>query len=64
MTGAGEPRTGSGEPLAALLATVLAEAMRDERVDAEGQRRAIAAFRSARRARLSSQPTRPHDDWR
>ncbi|MEV8320719.1 hypothetical protein AB0Q95_41875 [Streptomyces sp. NPDC059900] len=51
---------GFGKPVAVLLA----EAVRGGQVDAEAQRRVLAAFRSARRARRSSLPTRPGDDWR
>lgn len=52
------------EPVAAALARLLAQALRADRVDAEAQCRALAAFRSARTAPKSPPQTRPHDDWR
>ncbi|MGW0904036.1 hypothetical protein [Streptomyces sp. NPDC002853] len=45
------------------LARLLAEAIRADRVDAEAQRRALAAFRSARDETKLPPPTRPGDDW-
>ncbi|MGZ3101037.1 hypothetical protein [Streptomyces sp. H72] len=44
---------------------LLAAALRDERVGAEGERRAVAAFRAALDARPGRTPrTRRRDDWR
>lgn len=47
-------------------ARLLAEAIRAERVDVDAQRRAVAAFRSARASADPEElpPTRPDDDWR
>lgn len=44
---------------------LLAAALREERADAEGERRAVAAFRAAREAEPArAAPTRRRDDWR
>ncbi|MEV2255852.1 hypothetical protein AB0I94_35745 [Streptomyces sp. NPDC050147] len=51
--------------MAAALARLLAQAIRADQLDAEAQRRALAAFRSARStAPKPPPPTRPYDDWR
>ncbi|MDT0434290.1 hypothetical protein ABZ439_31235 [Streptomyces sp. NPDC005840] len=51
-----------GDPVA--LELLLADAMREEAVDTEGQRRAVAAFRAARDAGRHRARTRDRDDWR
>ncbi|MGW0910609.1 hypothetical protein ACWD1Z_02500 [Streptomyces sp. NPDC002784] len=46
------------------LEALLAAAMRPAAVDAEGERRAVAAFRAAREAGAHRSRTRRRDDWR
>ncbi|MER7570573.1 hypothetical protein [Streptomyces sp. NPDC126514] len=46
------------------LEALLAAAMRPAAVDAEGERRAVAAFRAAREAGVHRARTRRRDDWR
>ncbi|MHC3468216.1 hypothetical protein ACYF6T_05845 [Streptomyces sp. 7R007] len=48
----------------AALERLLAAAMRPDAVDAEGERRAVAAFRAARDAGAHRARTRRRDDWR
>ncbi|MGW5868020.1 hypothetical protein ACWFRJ_38410 [Streptomyces sp. NPDC055239] len=43
---------------------LLGEAVRSVAVDAEAERRAVAAFRSARDEGTHRARTRPRDDWR
>ncbi|GAA3815907.1 hypothetical protein GCM10022403_056770 [Streptomyces coacervatus] len=52
---------GSAGPVLELL---LAAAMREDALDAEGERRAVAAFRAARDAGVHGARTRRRDDWR
>ncbi|MBC2901430.1 hypothetical protein [Streptomyces cupreus] len=59
-TASGPQGVGAGPDLEALLAA----AMRPADVDAEGERRAVAAFRAARDAGAHRARTRRRDDWR
>ncbi|MEU9447501.1 hypothetical protein [Streptomyces sp. NPDC048277] len=52
------------EPAGAALEVLLAAAIRDDGVDTEGERRAVAAFRTARDAGAHRARTRRRDDWR
>ncbi|MEV7385685.1 hypothetical protein [Streptomyces sp. NPDC091215] len=52
------------EPAGPALEVLLAAAIRDHGVDAEGERRAVAAFRTARDAGEHRARTRRRDDWR
>ncbi|GLW44936.1 hypothetical protein Stsp02_05980 [Streptomyces sp. NBRC 14336] len=58
---AGRP---SAHPGGSDLETLLAAAMRPEALDAEAERRAVAAFREARDAGVHRARTRRRDDWR
>jgi hypothetical protein len=46
------------------LPALLGAALREGVVNAEAERRAVAAFRAARDAGIQSAPTRSQDDWR
>ncbi|MDT9700006.1 hypothetical protein [Streptomyces sp. P17] len=57
--------TASGPPVAGPdLEALLAAAMRPATVDAEGEQRAVAAFRAAREAGAHRARSRRRDDWR
>ncbi|MFF8094217.1 hypothetical protein [Streptomyces sp. NPDC016675] len=63
--GAGRTVPRTAAPATPATEGVLAAALRDERVGAEGERRAVAAFRAALDARPGRAPrTRRRDDWR
>ncbi|MFF4502273.1 hypothetical protein [Streptomyces sp. NPDC001401] len=51
-------------PAGPVLEILLAAAMRENALDAEGEQRAVAAFRAARAAGVHRARTRRRDDWR
>jgi hypothetical protein len=63
-TASGHPAGARGVLDDAALEALLAAAIRVDGVDAEGERRAVAAFRAAREAGVHQARTRHRDDWR
>ncbi|MEV5431508.1 hypothetical protein [Streptomyces sp. NPDC052701] len=62
--GACAPDTRETAPGGAALEALIAAALRGDRIDAEAERRAVAAFRAAREAGAHRARTRRRDDWR